>query len=309
MTLELRDLVIVSNIATYGSIHAAATELCLSQPALTKRLKVIEEKIGLTLFHRLPRGVRLTPSGETFVARSKELLVHARDFETILKRHQEGQDQTLRVGVKPGVHDIFFRKSMIAFSQDYPNVNLAIDMNSSPTLCASIRAGQLDVAIVALNYEDEAGNDPALHPSLNFQPLFELPLEVVMRNDHPILNQLKDDPTQILRFPLACPAAPPAMIRNMKSKAKSINVDFNGPNILFDDYEFILSLVARSNYWTAIFEANNDELKKKDMFRYFSIPDILPPMTIGVVTRSTWVTSPSAENLINYVKKYGENSD
>ena len=306
MAIELRDLMIVRNIATYGSIHAAAAELCLSQPALTKRLKVIEEKIGLTLFHRLPRGVRLTPSGETFVARSKELLVHARDFETVIKRHQQGQDQTIRVGVKPGVHDIFFRKSMIAFSQDYPNVNLAIDMNSSPTLCSSIRAGHLDVAIVALDYEDEAGNDPALHPSLNFQPLFELPLEVVVRNNHPILDQLEDDPEQILRFPLACPVPPPAMVRKMKSKAKSMGLDFIGPNILFDDYEFILSLVASSNYWTGIFEANNDELKKKDRFRYFFLPEILPPMTIGVVTRSTWVTSPSAENLINYVKRYGE---
>ncbi len=306
MALELRDLVIVSNIATYGSIHAAAAELCLSQPALTKRLKVIEEKIGLKLFHRLPRGVRLTPSGETFVARSKELLVHARDFETVIKRHQQGQDQTLRVGVKPGLHDIFFRKSMIAFSQDYPNVNLEIEMNSSPTLCSSIRAGQLDVAIVALNYKDEAGNDPALHPSLKFQPLFELPLEVVVRNDHPIFDQHKNAPEQILQFPLACPMPPPAMISNMKSKAKSIGVTFNGPNILFDDYEFILSLIARSNYWTAIFEANNDELKKKDRFRYLFLPEILPPMTIGVVTRSTWVTSPSAENLINYVKRYKE---
>ena len=302
--IELRDVQIVETIAKFGGIHHAACELGLSQPAITKRLQAIENRLQLTLFHRLPRGVKLTPSGELFLARGAELLIHASDFAEALDQHKSGDDGTLRIGVKPGVHDVFFRNCMAAFSTRNTNVRLEIEMKSSPVLCHAVRSGNLDLAIVGLNYEDEFGNDPALHESLNFESLFRFPLEIVVRKDHPVLS--KDaDPNDILRYPLACPAPPPIMLRNMERTAQESGFVFNGPRIIIDDYGFILRLISRSDFWTGIFEANNPELLKRDNYNYFFRPEFLPPMIIGVVTRKTWAMPPAATKLIKMIKTYG----
>ena len=302
--IELRDVEVVDTIAKFGGIHPAACELGLSQPALTKRLKAIEERLQLTLFHRLPRGVKLTPSGELYLARGADLLIHANDFADALKRHKSGDDGALRIGVKPGVHDVFFRNCMAAFASQFPNVHLMIDMNSSPILCRAIRSGALDFAIVGLDYEDEFGDDPALHDSLVFEPLFRLPLEVVVRKDHPVLSK-SAGPYDILSYPLACPEPPPVMLRNMEAAAQSAGLTFNGPNILIDDYEFILRLLTRSDFWTGTFQANNPDLQKRGRFEFLAMPEVLPTMTIGVAARKTWAMPPAAIKLIEMMTSFG----
>ena len=92
------------------------------------------------------------------------------------------------------------------------------------------------------------------------------------------------------------------MIRIWKSIAEGEGVVFDGPTILMDDYEFIFQLAARSNFWTGIFTGNRTEADTKDRFVRLHRPDLLPPMTVGVVTRRTWSKSPAAEKIIDLLK-------
>ena len=68
---DLRSIQIVQTVAQRGSVSAAAEDLGISQPALTKRLKAIEERVDLLLFKRDARGVSLTPCGVFFSNRAK----------------------------------------------------------------------------------------------------------------------------------------------------------------------------------------------------------------------------------------------
>ena len=300
--VELRDIEIVSTIAKFGTINLAADALGLSQPALTKRLKAIEQRAGMTLFNRLSRGVELTPSGEFFLDQGAGLLIHASDFERALDLHRSGQDGYLRLGAKPGVHDIFFRECLTSFSSSHPNVRVTIDTNSTPQLCESTLSGQLDLAIVGLGYEDKTGSDPVLDENLSFEPLFELDFALVARVDHPAFAP-DAGPNAILKYPLACPLPPQGMIRIWKSLAERDGVIFDGPTILMDDYEFIFQLAARSNFWTGIFTGNRTEADTKERFVRLHRPELLPPMTVGVVTRRTWSKSPAAEKIIDLLKR------
>lgn len=209
MKVQLRDIEIVQTIAAFGAIHSAASELGLSQPALTKRLKSIEDRLQLVMFHRLPRGVRLTSAGKIFLDGGAELPVHAADFQEEIFLHRAGHKENLRVGIKPGLNDIFVRRSMTSFAKSYPKVKLKIQLSSSPTLCQAVRSGELDFALVGLGYEDDLGEDPALHESLSFEPMFLMPLEAIVRKSHPILSNL-GNPSDILNFPLASPPPPPS---------------------------------------------------------------------------------------------------
>ena len=253
--IEVSDIKIVAQICKAGSIQMASAEIGLTQPALTKRLQAMEERLGFELFQRMPRGVRLTRLGELFLNQGSDLVSHARDIEAELNRHKMGEEGSLRIGVRPCIQSIFFRKTLIAFSSEYPGIHLKIDTRDAAVICDAIRAGQLDFAVIALGYEDETGFDPVLHPSLKFDPLFEMPISVVVRKAHPALSA-NNPALEILKHPVACETPPASLQRRMTKMAQNAGIAFDGPRILVDDYDFILRLVSRSNFWTTVFSEN-----------------------------------------------------
>ncbi|MEL7128437.1 MAG: LysR family transcriptional regulator [Pseudomonadota bacterium] len=296
--IEIGDIQVATQISKSGSIQLAASEIGLTQPALTKRLKAIEGRLGFDLFHRMPRGVKLTRLGELFLTHGAELMAHAKDMASELERHKVGEVGSLRIGVRPCIQSIFFRKSLIAFSSTYPGIHLKIDTRETHFLCDAIRAGQLDFGIIGLGYEDDLGADPVLHSSLTFEPLFRLPISIVVRKDHPVLAS-KTHAEALLKYPIACEAPPASVWRSMTKRAQAAGLPFEGPRILVDDYDFILRLVARSDFWTSVFSENERELRPPGQLAFLRVDELIPPMTIGICARKNWAMPRVAQTLVD----------
>lgn len=299
--IEVSDIIIVSQINKAGSIQLASSEIGLTQPALTKRLQAIEERIGFEIFQRMPRGVRLTRLGELFMAQGADLVSHAQDMQAELSRHKIGEEGSLKIGVRPCIQSIFFRKSLIAFSSEYPGIHLKIDTREAAVICDAIRAGQLDFAVIALGYEDEFGADPVLHPSLKFEQLFYMPVSIVVRKDHPALESNKPS-IELLRHPIACETPPASIQRNMKRIAQDAKIPFDGARIVVDDYDFILRLVSRSNFWTSVFSENEKDLSRREQFAFLRHDELIPPMKVGICARKNWTMPLTAQKLIDTLK-------
>ncbi|MDQ3271651.1 MAG: LysR family transcriptional regulator, partial [Pseudomonadota bacterium] len=75
--MELRHLRYFVGVAEQGSVSRAAEKLFIAQPALSAQIRQLEEELGVSLFVRLPRGVRLTQAGESFLADAKAILSRA----------------------------------------------------------------------------------------------------------------------------------------------------------------------------------------------------------------------------------------
>ncbi len=296
--LEVGDIRIVSQINKAGSLQLASSEIGLTQPALTKRLKAIEERLGFEVFQRMPRGVQLTELGELLLTEGADLLSHARDVEATLSRHMVGEEGTLRVGVRPCIQSIFFRKSLIAFASEFPGIHLKIDTREASVICDAVRTRSLDFAVIALGYEDETGADPALHPSLRFEQLFVMPVSIVVRKAHPLTaaNQRAID---ILKYPLACEPPPASLQRHLKRLAQSEGVAFDGARIIVDDYDFILRLVARSDFWTSVFSENENEINRSGQYAFLREDTLIPPMRIGICSRRRWTMPTLARNFVD----------
>ncbi|MEM1403210.1 MAG: LysR family transcriptional regulator [Pseudomonadota bacterium] len=300
--LESVDIKVVNLIARAGSIQAAASEMGLTQPALTRRLKTLEEKLGFEIFQRMPRGVKLTRIGELLAEEGSALLVHAQHLEENLERFRIGEEGSLRVGVRPCIQSIFFRRSLLRFSASYPNIRLRVDTREAAVLCDAIRSGALDFAIIAQGYEDEFGADPVLHHALQFEPLFKMPVSVVVRSGHP--TTAKDGvSTDILKYPLACEVPPASLHRRLTGIAQDLSIEFDGPRLLVDDYDFILRLVERSDFWTSVFSENETELAKRNAFEFFRNDELLPPLTVGICSRKSWESTLPAKNLVASLKE------
>lgn len=99
--MELRHLRYFVSVAELGSVSRAAEKLFIAQPALSAQIKQLEEEVGAGLFVRLPRGVRLTPAGESFFEDAKAILARAQQATVRARERQSGQRTTLRLGLVP----------------------------------------------------------------------------------------------------------------------------------------------------------------------------------------------------------------
>lgn len=99
--MELRHLRYFVTVAELGSVSRAAAKLFIAQPPLSAQIRQLEEEVGASLLVRLPRGVRLTPAGASFLEDARAILARAQQASVRARECQSGQRSTLRLGLMP----------------------------------------------------------------------------------------------------------------------------------------------------------------------------------------------------------------
>lgn len=179
--LKTRQLLLLTTLAEEGNIHRAAQLLHMTQPAASKLLKDLEDALGVSLFERLPRGMRATLYGESMIRHANMVLAslgQAHDEITALKSGLFGQ---VNVGAitTPGIQ--LLPQVIARVKQAHPNLRIGIDIDTSPVLMERLAQGKLDIVIARLNVE----HDKALY---HYEPLAEEPICALVRQDHPLLS-------------------------------------------------------------------------------------------------------------------------
>lgn len=163
INLTLRQLKYVDALAQQGHFGRAAEVCAVSQPALSMQIKELEDTLGLPLFERGARQVRLTAFGEDFVTRARLVLRAVDDLGDLAQSHRGGPAGRLRLGVIPTIAPYLLPAVMRALTDRYPHVDLHVRESLTQTLIGELNAGHLDCAIVAL---------PVSEPGLAETPLF-----------------------------------------------------------------------------------------------------------------------------------------
>ncbi len=173
---QLRDLLAV---AERGSIRAAARELGLAQPALTRSINLLERELGVDLFERLPRGMRLTTMGEHFVRRATAVrgeLARAREELAQLRGDTRG---SVSVCLSSVPHIAFLPYAMGPFRARFPHVHMDVLEGVYPMAERSLRDGTLDFYVGPLRGPPDAED-------LVVEKLFDNTRVVFGRKNHPL---------------------------------------------------------------------------------------------------------------------------
>ena len=173
---QLRDVVA---IARRGSLRAAARELTLSQPALTRSVHELERELGAPLFERRARGMRLTPMGETFVRRANAILTEVRRAHEEAAQLQGGTSGKVVAGLSFVPHVAMLPKALPPFRKRYPQVQLHIIAGQFPILEAGLNDGSVDF-YVGPRHEHSTSSD------LVQEKLFDNRRIIVGRIGHPL---------------------------------------------------------------------------------------------------------------------------
>ena len=148
--MNLKQAHYVKTIAECGSITAAARKLFVSQPSLSQMLHQLEQEIGLPLFDRSASPLQLTYAGEKFLHAAERMLAANAELENQLREIRHEHAGRLRLGISVTRAMQVLPKVLPLFAQQYPHVVLEMTEGGSATLEERLLAGQVDLALAAL---------------------------------------------------------------------------------------------------------------------------------------------------------------
>jgi DNA-binding transcriptional LysR family regulator len=167
--MDRGDLELVVAIGRTGSLTAAARQLHIAQPPLSRRLKRIESEVGAPLFTRGRHGATPTVVGRTLVDRAEAALRAIRTAEQDAQDVAGGRAGRLNIGVTPTLGAVLLPGALAAFRQTHRDVRLdLVASGDSAHLRQQVREGGLDVALAVLARPPEPGTRVALRGQQRF---------------------------------------------------------------------------------------------------------------------------------------------
>jgi DNA-binding transcriptional LysR family regulator len=168
-------------IAESGSFSAAAERLHLTQPAISKRIALLESQVGAPLFDRLGRQVVLTPAGQVLQPRAKLILGEVESAAQAIAdlRGEVSGKLSIATSHHIGIH--YLPPYLQQFSRDFPQVKLDLHFLDSELAHQEILQGHFDLALVTLSLEQD--------PRLESIQLWEDELQFVAAAKHPLAER------------------------------------------------------------------------------------------------------------------------
>ncbi|KGJ03440.1 LysR family transcriptional regulator [Paracoccus halophilus] len=175
--IPLASLIQMLAVAEHLSFYRAANALGVSQSSVSARIKALEEDLGILLFERNTRGVRLTEAGRLFVERVSAGVDHLDHAVKSAGMTALGERGRLRIGVHGLIPHSFLAKLIGRFRDAYPGVEIDIAESTAREAIAQLRADQLDIAFVV-----GTPNPPDCHS----RRIWTEPLVVAMSDRNPL---------------------------------------------------------------------------------------------------------------------------
>ncbi|HCW17698.1 MAG TPA: LysR family transcriptional regulator, partial [Achromobacter sp.] len=119
-------------VARLGSLSAAARELDLTPPAATKRLALMERRLGVRLVNRTTRSISLTSEGETYLSHAVKILADLRDMEDAVSSSGATPRGLLRVNATLGFGRTTIAPLVSSFAKRYPDVEVLLEVTDRP---------------------------------------------------------------------------------------------------------------------------------------------------------------------------------
>lgn len=180
--MKLHQLQALVAVVDHGSIRAASRALLVSQAAVTKSLRLLEEEISTPLLVRRSRGVDLTPEGMRLLARAR-LITRQMELAHDDLRQARGDDHgNVRVGLTPFLTLTSLGEAFSWFRNRYRKVSVHLIEGLVGRVLPRLRDGSLDIAVVASDAGELRDNE------FDSTPIRHLAQCVVAREGHPVLQ-------------------------------------------------------------------------------------------------------------------------
>ncbi|EFO81296.1 LysR substrate-binding [Oscillochloris trichoides DG-6] len=178
--MELRHLRYFEAVARHSHVTRAAAELHIAQPALSKQISQLEHELGVALFDRVGRNVRLTEAGEALLPHARAVMAQVEAARAEMAERIGLRKGRATVGAPPTVGNQLLPQALAIFNQRYSGIELRLHEAGVQTLLDLLETGLTDVAVVTLPVDDE---------NLTVLPLFTEEMVIAVWRGHPLATR------------------------------------------------------------------------------------------------------------------------
>lgn len=180
MKIDLDDVAAFAAVAELGSFSAAAEQMHLSQPALSRRVLKLEQTLGVPLLERTTRRVDLTTVGRDFLPKARRLLDDLEASLLSVRAIAERRTGQVSIACVPTAAYYFLPEVIRAYNEEFPNIRIRIVDEGANGVLQSVIDGEVDLGINLLGSQE---------PDVRFDPLLDEPFVLACRSDHPLAER------------------------------------------------------------------------------------------------------------------------
>ena len=288
--LDLRQLEYFMAAVEQRSLGRAADKLNISQPAISKAIRRLEQRLGVELLDRLPRGVSPTEYG-------KMLADHGHVIHRELARAQEGLSALklgdagrVSIGAGSSMRIRLVPEAILGLLNEHPDIEVDLISQLHDRLIPALKEGRIDIAVCQIS-------NASLNPNLEVFPLYSDKICPTVRAGHPLLKKKHVTAVDCLDYGWILPAK--EHFGRLLLEGCFLGLNLPEPNTVIENSStlFAISMVQRSDLisWhpTQVYENSGDgEVGALD------IPEITITRTVGTSIRRGCVLSPATKLLI-----------
>ncbi|GAB4358914.1 MAG: LysR family transcriptional regulator [Gammaproteobacteria bacterium] len=291
--MELYHLKTFVTVAEEGHLTRAAERLFTSQPAISAHIKALEEELGITLFHRTPKGMQLTTEGEQLLPRAQETLASAGDFLQFAKGMQDELVGSVRIGLNTDAEFLRLPALQRRLSERNPRLELQFLSGMTGTNIPNVRVGRLDAAFIAGHCAD---------PQIQVIPLTEITLKLAA----PTAWRERINSTSlesIAELPWLYTSPDCAYFGAMMSLFKERGCE-PAKTVVSDDEEALRTLI-RAEVGVGILREDEVARAEKEGYAY-ALPLELPPVSLDFIYLKKRASDPIIRALLNELAEIWE---
>ncbi|HKU45138.1 MAG TPA: LysR family transcriptional regulator [Polyangiales bacterium] len=186
--LERDHLTIIREVDRSGSLTAAAGVLNLTQSALSHSMKKLEQQLGVQVWHREGRNLRLTQAGAYLLAVANRLLPQLAHAEERMRQYAQGERGALRIGIECHPCYQWLLKIVAPYLAKWPDVDVDVKQRFQFGGIAALFGHEIDLLVTP---------DPLHRPGLRFEPVFDYEQVLVVSRDHALAREPYIKPKQL----------------------------------------------------------------------------------------------------------------
>ena len=183
LPFTLQQLRILKAIANEKNFTKAAAILYLSQPSLSKQIKILEKNLDTLLINRERNQISLTESGKILLQYSERILALCEESCRALMDLKNGDRGNLTVGASQTIGTYLMPRILALFAQNYPQIDLKVQVNSTRIIAKNIINREIDIALVGGEISDD------LKKNLKIQPFVYDELSLIISKSHPFAKK------------------------------------------------------------------------------------------------------------------------
>lgn len=282
-------------VASHGSLVRAAVALGLTQPALTKAVRRLEQSLGVPLFVRSSRGSELTEAGRAFQRRAQALSNAMDDAVLEARDLGGGHAGLLRLGLTPGVSHFVLTALFPTLSRERPAAVINLTTAFADVLVPALQRQELALIVCPLPEGDE------LPPELVAEELYDDPFSALVSQDHPLAGRSSVSLADLAQWPWVAPGKHEFARRSIEQAMTRAGLPLLSARVETNSLPAVHTVVART-HMVSLFNARH------------SAPWTLPPgvvviplepagaqRRVGIVRRRGYV-SPIAERALEILR-------